>query len=442
MPGQKRFAYNAAFKLEVVCFAEQHNNSVAARHFSINEKQVREWRKKKVELAQMPTCQKAARGCPPMFPELENKLAEGILESRHNGYIITRTNIRLKALSMSKNPQFTAQKPVDFVASLGWCNRFMKRHDLRVRNRTKLAQKLPKELETKVESFQRFVIQLRKRHDFELSQIGNMDETPVFFDMPSNRTIDVKGSKTVFVKTTGQEKNRFTVVLCCMADGSRLPPTIIFKRKTLPKGLKLPNGVLVRANVKGWMDENGILDWLQNVWDKRKGAVFKKPSMLVWDSFKAHLTEDVKKKCGQLRTSMAVIPGGLTSLMQPLDVSLNKPFKDRLRAKWMQWMTEENKPVTKGGNTKKVDIVTIAEWVKDAWSEIPSEKIIHSFKKCCISNAMDGTEDDLAYEENCDDEENNVMEDDDVHPDVPLTETEFRELFGNSDSDSDFDGFQ
>ena len=39
-----------------------------------------------------------------------------------------------------------------------------------------------------------------------LSQIGNMDETPVFFDLPSNRTVDCVGSKTVSVCTTGHEK--------------------------------------------------------------------------------------------------------------------------------------------------------------------------------------------------------------------------------------------
>ena len=51
--------------------------------------------------------------------------------------------------------------------------------------------------------------------------------------------------------------------------------------------------------------------------------------MLVWDIFRAHKTEDVKKAAKKLKT-LAVIPGGLTSVLQPLDVCLNKPFKDRL----------------------------------------------------------------------------------------------------------------
>ncbi len=40
-----------------------------------------------------------------------------------------------------------------------------------------------------------------------------MDETPMQFDLPGNRTVNAKGDKTVMVKTTGHEKTYFTVVL-------------------------------------------------------------------------------------------------------------------------------------------------------------------------------------------------------------------------------------
>ncbi|CAL1297088.1 unnamed protein product [Larinioides sclopetarius] len=138
-----------------------------------------------------------------------------------------------------------------------------------------------------------------------------------------------------------------------MTDGTRFSPTIIFKRKTLPKKAKFPGGVLVCAHMNGWMDECGALNWLENTWSQRKGAVFNKPSMLVWDLFKAHLTDEVLEKCHKINVKLAIIPGGLKSTLQPLDVCINKPFKDRLRSKWMEWMAAEDKAVTKGGNVKK-----------------------------------------------------------------------------------------
>ena len=47
----------------------------------------------------------------------------------------------------------------------------------------------------------------------------------------------------------------------------------------------------------------------------------------MWDSFRAHLSDNVKRVLKS--TDVAVIPGGMTSLLQPLDVGVNKPFKDK-----------------------------------------------------------------------------------------------------------------
>ena len=34
-----------------------------------------------------------------------------------------------------------------------------------------------------------------------------------------------------------------------------------------------------------------------------------------------------------------------------------------------------------------------------AWKAIPESIIVRSFKKCCISNALDGPEDDILWED-------------------------------------------
>jgi len=52
-----------------------------------------------------------------------------------------------------------------------------------------------------------------------------MDETPVFFYLPSNRTVDSVGSKSVNVRTMGHNKTHLTAVLMCLADRTKLPPT-------------------------------------------------------------------------------------------------------------------------------------------------------------------------------------------------------------------------
>ena len=207
----------------------------------------------------------------------------------------------------------------------------------------------PRTFEDKLEKFQAFIIAEQKKHKYELSLIGNADQTPLTFDMPSNSMVDSKGTKSVSIMTTGHEKDRFTVMLACLGDGTKLPPYVVFKRKTLPKDLVLPPGIHVRAQAKGWMDKSLVKDWLNSIWIK-VGGLLRKRNLLVWDSFRAHLSDNVKRILKSSRTDVAVIPGGMTSLLQPLDVSVNKPFKDNIRQYWNEWMLAGNHTFTPVGH--------------------------------------------------------------------------------------------
>lgn len=237
-----------------------------------------------------------------------------------------------------------------------------------------------------------------------------MDETPVFFDMVGNLTIEERGAKTVQIRTTGNEKNRFTCVLTVLADGTKLPPIVIFKGKKIPKNL--PSEIIVLMHPKGWMDESGMKTWFDKVWKKRPegNRINKKRALLVMDSFEGHKTNVIKNIASNANTDLAIIPGGLTSVVQPLDVCLNKPFKDRLREKWNAWMSSGQFTYTKGGNLKKPDYSIICKQVLEAWAEIPKEMIVKSFKKCGISNAMDGSEDDLFGQDETEENDNDERE--------------------------------
>src|SRR5437016_3884860 len=107
-----------------------------------------------------------------------------------------------------------------------------------------------------------------------------------------------------------------------MADGSKLPPLVIFKLKNIPRGT-FPQDVLVRANPTGWMNEFEMLYWINHIWTKC--AMISNPrSLLIMDSFSAHLLDSVKCHLGEKKTDIAIIPRGLTSRVQPLDVAINK----------------------------------------------------------------------------------------------------------------------
>ena len=77
---------------------------------------------------------------------------------------------------------------------------------------------------------------MRIDHAYPLGLIANMDKTPVTFNLPSNITIDEIGAQSVSIRTTRHEKTNFTVVLTCIANGTKLSLLIIFKPKKIPCG--------------------------------------------------------------------------------------------------------------------------------------------------------------------------------------------------------------
>ncbi|CAG8842448.1 27515_t:CDS:2, partial [Gigaspora margarita] len=69
----------------------------------------------------------------------------------------------------------------------------------------------------------------------------------------------------------------------------------------------------------------------------------------------------------------------------------------RLKEKWRLWMSNGEFQLTKQGNLKRPSYGLICQWILEAWDDISAEMIIKSFKKCGISNELDGTENDLLY---------------------------------------------
>ena len=71
----------------------------------------------------------------------------------------------------------------------------MERYSLVRRARTSMAQELPATLEEQIQAFHRQIKRLAEINKFEV--IGNMDETPLYFDVVPGSVLDKKGKKSV-----------------------------------------------------------------------------------------------------------------------------------------------------------------------------------------------------------------------------------------------------
>ena len=60
------------------------------------------------------------------------------------------------------------------------------------------------------------------------------------------------------------------------------------------------------------------------------------------------------------------IPGGLTRKLQPLDIGINKQFKESLRKKFNLYQQTHNGGILTFKNTK-IDREMIVHWVNEIW---------------------------------------------------------------------------
>jgi hypothetical protein len=238
---------------------------------------------------------------------------------------------QLKALALVKEQGIDS-----FKASHGWIMRFFTRNELCIRRKTSVSQRLPDAYEEKSLCFQKYIINLWRQHSYIVSQIGSANRTLVYFEMPLDTT-DKRGDKNVTERTGGNERQRYMVMLCISANSRKLLLYIVLKRKTLPKS-ECKRCDHRSTRIKGWMDQALVLDWINHVWQQRPGALLNLHSMLILDSFHGHTTEEVKKILKSRNTDQVIIPGGLTLMLQLLDVCINWPFKAALKEQYTRWM--------------------------------------------------------------------------------------------------------
>ena len=345
-------------------------------------------------------------------PGLEEVLYEEYRKLRQRGLKVkgwwfqTRGKQLLESISPGDKFKFSNQ----------WFHGFKKRYNISLRRPTHKAQVIPSSKSELIQSFHRDIRakaatgnQLGPLGRFRLSCIANVDQTPLPFTFTNGPTYESKGAKTVWVQggSSGLDKRQCTVQLTLFADGvPRVKPLVIFrgtgKRITFTEKLRYDRRVGVRFQENAWCDEPTMIYWVKRHWKPHVQG----PTLLCLDQHKAQKTPSIESLLAvDCNTTTALIPPGCTSLVQPLDVVFNAPFKRMVDDLATAHMQEHLDDYVHGNFSARDRRVLLTKWIGEAWEKTCAndDMVVRAFKKCGISVAINGSEDEEININNRDD---------------------------------------
>ena len=432
--------HSISSKLKIIKFAEKNGRVRACDEYNIPESTLRGWIKNKVNFENLPSEKLSLttlhKGGNVKYPDVNNKLIDYIEFNRKLGFAVTTWSLLLELYKY-----IPERKEYKIKSNLELLYRFMYRNGYSFRKGTHIGQGIKEESLKEASLFWNEVHKCIKEEGFTKYNIFNMDETPLFFNMVPNTTIAKRGKKSIIIKTQNQQKCRISVLLCIAADGSKLPPLIILKGKSggiIEKNISKNNLVITKkcyvcVNDNAWSTDSIIKHWFYNVWlryIKIEENLCENAGYLILDKASSHLTNNVLEMFKNNNQFISFIPAGLTRFIQPLDVVINKPFKDALRKKYIEHCAEGS------DFTIKISRDTMIQFICDVWYDpniITEEMITKSFMCTGIiysqnqdeniftawknmKNEMSFIQDDLG-EDFGEDEETGIKEDMDIESD-------------------------
>ncbi len=379
-------------KLKILDDAESSPNlSATARMHKVDPNQIRRWRANVHKLiekqAKNPKALTVHCGEKAHYPELENSVFEWFQNQRKNGFAVSTSNLICKALQIHPNFKDGNRKRLCW-----WAHKFLQRFSLVFRRPTRVSQHTPEQAEETRAAFAQSTMTLVRMNGISDSMFVNMDETAVYFDAHHCSTIHERGAKTVSVRRGSSENKRCTVCITVAADGRKLPLFVIFKGAVngrISQNLHhiLPHGIFGCTQPKGWMDNRVMELWKEKVWKPYIEGVAN--TALLLDKMESHIHPSFIDSVGELGTRVIEIPGGFTSVCQPCDVGIMKPFKMRLIDLCEQWKITEYARMGGVGKIPTPGRAQVLLWLDAIWKDFPAEIIQNSFKKCGFTNDVD-----------------------------------------------------
>ena len=215
--------------------------------------------------------------------------------------------------------------------------------------------------------------------DIPASNIMNYDETNLADDPGRRKVIAKRGSKYP-ERIINSTKSANSIMYAGCADGSLLPPYIVYKATNIYDTWTFggPQGARYNRTKSGWFDLQCFEDWFHSIaLPYLKKLPGKK--MLIGDNLSSHLSASIVEKCEENEIAFCFLPANSTHLLQPLDVAFFSPLKKAWRTILENW---KKGPGRKQATVAKDNFPQLLKQLTEKIKANANSNLIAGFTKC------------------------------------------------------------
>ena len=317
-------------------------------------------------------------GQPVFSMEEEKKLVDGLMLMGEWGFPLMTTDLKNVIQNYLDKTGPTRAKPVfpDNRPGKGWIKGFFQRHpelSLRFSENIKRSRAgvTPEVINEYFDNLEETLAGIPP------SNILNYDETN-FTDNPGRVKVIVKRGCKHPERILDTSKTATSVMVTTAADGTLLPPFIVYKANFVYENWTEngPDGARYGATKSGWFDMAHYERWFKEIalpyLKKLEGK-----KAIIGDNLSSHLSPEVTDLCIANNIEFVLLPANSTHLTQVNDVTVFKPIKSSYKGCLSNWKSKNRGVLPK---------TSFPKMLKDTLDGVHNMKanIIAGFKACGI----------------------------------------------------------
>ena len=262
--------------------------------------------------------------------------------------------------------------PNDNMPGPDWLKGFMFRHNLTTRVATNVKRA---RATVTADTINEYFDNLEKELEgIPPSNILNYDETNLTDNPGVSKVIVRRGTKRVDSLVEGDPKYATSIMFCGTAEGTFLPPMIVYKADNCYEGWMRggPVGAIYSSTPSGWFKKEQFRMWFFQILLPYVKTLTG-TAAVIGDNLDSYFSCDVISATLENNIKFITIPSNSTHYCQPLDVAVFGPVK-------RQWRNTLSVFRRKSGNRQTLPKERLPPLVADLFQKLNGNNLVAGFK--------------------------------------------------------------